>query len=87
MAGYAYDFGKLGISGLKASVMYLSGDNVDSAQGERNEWERDLRLDYVLQEGSLKGLGFSLRNASLRGNVGADVDENRLYVTYSLPLL
>ncbi|RRW24209.1 OprD family outer membrane porin, partial [Ectopseudomonas oleovorans] len=75
------------ISGLKASVMYLSGDNVDSAQGERNEWERDLRLDYVLQEGSLKGLGFSLRNASLRGNVGADVDENRLYVTYSLPLL
>ena len=87
LAGYAYDFGKLGISGLKASVMYLSGDNVDSAQGERNEWERDLRLDYVLQEGSLKGLGFSLRNASLRGNVGADVDENRLYVTYSLPLL
>ncbi|WP_275546071.1 OprD family porin [Pseudomonas sp. Marseille-Q0931] len=87
LAGYGYDFGKLGISGLKASVLYLSGDNVDSAQGERKEWERDLRLDYVLQDGALKGLGFSLRNASLRGNVAADVDENRLYVTYSLPLL
>ena len=68
-------------------MLYLSGDNVDSAQGERKEWERDLRLDYVLQDGALKGLGFSLRNASLRGNVAADVDENRLYVTYSLPLL
>lgn len=87
LAGYAYDFGKLGVPGLKASVVYLSGDNIDSAQGDRKEWERDFRLDYVLQEGSLKGLGFSWRNASLRGNSTADQDENRLIVSYSLPLL
>jgi len=87
LAGYAYDFGKLGVPGLKASVVYLSGDNIDSAESDRKEWERDFRLDYVLQEGSLKGLGFSWRNASLRGNSTADQDENRLIVSYSLPLL
>lgn len=87
LAGYGYDFAKLGVPGLKASVVYLSGDNIDSAQGDRKEWERDFRLDYVLQEGSLKGLGFSWRNASLRGNATTDIDENRLIVSYSLPLL
>lgn len=87
LAGYGYDFGQLGVPGLKASVVYLSGDNIDSAQGDRKEWERDLRLDYVLQDGALKGLGFSWRNASLRSNATNDLDENRLVVSYSLPLL
>ncbi|MGG2399454.1 OprD family porin [Pseudomonas sp. SH1-B] len=88
LAGYAYDFGKLGVPGLKASLVYLSGDNIDKAQGEDKEWERDIRLDYTLQDGALKGLGFSWRNASFRSSTTAtDLDENRLYVTYSLPLL
>lgn len=89
LAGYGYDFAKLGVPGLKASVVYLSGDNIDSAQGDRKEWERDFRLDYVLQEGTFKGLGFSWRNASIRSDVAstADQDENRLIVSYSLPLL
>ncbi|CDZ95298.1 outer membrane porin [Pseudomonas saudiphocaensis] len=89
LAGYGYDFAKLGMPGLKASVVYLSGDNIDSAQGDRKEWERDFRLDYVLQEGTFKGLGFSWRNASIRSNVTntSDQDENRLIVSYSLPLL
>ena len=87
LAGYAYDFAKLGAPGLKASVVYLSGDNIDAADGENKEWERDLRLDYTLQEGALKGLNFSWRNASLRGNDSTDQDENRLIVSYTLPLL
>lgn len=87
LAGYGYDFGKLGVPGLKASLTYLSGDNIDNATGDKKEWERDFRLDYVLQEGALKGLGLSWRNASLRSEVANDTDENRLYVTYSLPLL
>jgi hypothetical protein len=88
LAEYAYDFTKVGVPGLKATVTYLSGDNIDAADGERKEWERDFRLDYVLQEGALKGLGFSWRNASLRGNTSAaDQDENRLIVSYSLPIL
>ncbi|WJN59391.1 OprD family porin [Pseudomonas sp. SO81] len=88
LAEYAYDFTKVGVPGLKATVTYLSGDNVDSADGEKKEWERDFRLDYVLQDGALKGLGFSWRNATLRGNTSAaDQDENRLIVSYSLPIL
>ncbi|WP_313518163.1 OprD family outer membrane porin, partial [Pseudomonas sp.] len=39
---------------------------------------------------ALKGLGFSWRNASLRGNTAstvADQDENRVIVSYTLTLL
>lgn len=87
LAEYAYDFSKVGVPGLKAVATYLSGDNIQAAGGEQKEWERDFRLDYALQDGPLKGLGFSWRNASLRGNAAADQDENRLIVSYSLPLL
>ena len=88
LAEYAYDFTKVGVPGLKATATYLSGDNIDAVGGDRKEWERDFRLDYVLQEGALKGLGFSWRNASLRGNTTAtDADENRLIVSYTLSLL
>lgn len=89
VAQYAYDFGQIGVPGLKASVAYLSGDDARSVEGDRKEWERDFRLDYTLQDGALKGLGLSWRNASLRSNaIGQrDQDENRLIVSYSLPLL
>lgn len=86
-AGYAYDFAALGVPGLKASALYLSGDHIDAAGGDQQEWERDLRLDYALQSGALKGLTFTWRNASLRGDAQTDQDENRLIVSYSLPLL
>jgi hypothetical protein len=88
LAEYTYDFAGFGVPGLKATVTYLSGDNIDSANGEKKEWERDIRLDYVLQEGAFKGLGVSWRNATLRGNTStADQDENRLILSYSLPIL
>ena len=87
LAEYAYDFSKVGVPGLKAVATYLSGDNIQAAGGEQKEWERDFRLDYALQDGPLKGLGFSWRNASLRGNTAADQDENRLILSYSLSLL
>ncbi|TBW13152.1 outer membrane porin, OprD family, partial [Azotobacter chroococcum subsp. isscasi] len=50
------------------------------------EWERNFRVDYTVQEGMLKGVGLSWRNAALRGNDTRDQDENRLVVSYSLPL-
>ena len=88
LAEYAYDFTSVGAPGLKAILTYLSGDNIDAVGGDRKEWERDFRLDYTLQNGALKGLGFSWRNASLRGNTTAnDQDENRLIVSYTLPIL
>ena len=88
MAEYAYDFAALGVPGLKATATYLSGDHVDAADGDKHEWERDVRIDYALQAGVLKGLGFSWRNAIARGNTStADGDENRLIVSYTVPLL
>lgn len=87
LAEYAYDFASAGIPGLKATVTYLSGDNIDATASERKEWERDLRLDYTLPSGPLKGLGVSWRNATFRSNAATDLDENRLILSYSLPLL
>lgn len=89
-AEYGYDFAALGVPGLKASVAYLKGTNIKTTSGhDAKEWERDFRLDYTLQDGALKGLNFSWRNASLRskGQSQDDLDQNRLIVSYTLPLL
>ena len=87
LAEYGYDFASAGIPGLKATATYLSGSNINAIASDRKEWERDVRLDYTLQNGALKGLGFSWRNASFRSNAATDLDENRFIVSYSLPLL
>ncbi|WP_395505285.1 OprD family porin [Ectopseudomonas hydrolytica] len=86
---YSYDFANLGAPGLKASVIYLKGTNIQVAgANEAKEWERDIALDYVFQEGALKGLGLGWRHGVLRGNTStADADQNRLIVSYTLPLL
>ncbi|MVV52308.1 OprD family porin [Pseudomonas sp. PB120] len=85
---YAYDFAALGVPGLKASVMYLSGDNIKTVSGDnQKEWERDISLDYVLQSGALKGVGFGWRNGKSNSEAARDQDQNRLIVSYSIPLL
>lgn len=85
---YTYDFASLGVPGLKASLAYLKGTNIQRADGSQNkEWERDLALDYVFQEGTLKGLGLAWRNGMLRGDAATDTDQNRLIVSYTIPLL
>ncbi|GAB3467550.1 OprD family porin [Azotobacter salinestris] len=89
-ATYSYDFAALGLPGLSARVIYNKAWHIDVAGRARSdrEWERDLRLDYVLQSGPLKGLGIAWANASLRSHVASqrDIDENRLIVLYSVPL-
>jgi len=87
---YSYDFATLGVPGLKASVAYLKGTNVKVAGGnDAKEWERDIALDYAFQDGALKGLGLGWRYGVLRGNAPgqADTDQNRLFVSYTLPLM
>ncbi|KAF1029396.1 MAG: Porin-like protein NicP [Pseudomonas sp.] len=83
---YSYDFAALGVPGLSTSVLYLHGDNIRSTGGQRySEWERDARIDYVVQSGPLKGLGASLREGSFRSgipNVGA-VDQARVIFSYT----
>ena len=78
-----------GVPGLVASVTYLKGTNIRMASGgDEKEWERDIALDYVVQGGTFKGLGFSWRNGMLRSGVPSewDQDQNRLTVSYSMPL-
>ncbi|RJG12569.1 OprD family porin [Pseudomonas cavernicola] len=89
LSEYAYDFAKAGAPGLKAVITYLKGEHIDSKTGDQSEWERDFRLDYAVQGGAFKGVGFSWRNAVLRSSVATqnDQDENRLIVSYTLPLL
>ncbi|MNI62693.1 Porin-like protein NicP precursor [compost metagenome] len=93
---YGFDFARVGVPGLTFNTVYLNGDNIKVRSGNQGEWERDIALAYVIPNGSLKGLGFTWKNASLRSELPAsgsgtptqrDQDENRLIVSYTLPLL
>lgn len=88
-ARYDFNFASIGIPGLTFMTRYLTGDNVDRGRGlsEGREWERNTELMYVFQEGALKNLGVRWRNASVRSNFANDIDENRLIVSYTLPLM
>lgn len=87
-ARYDFDFAALGVPGLTFMTRYLSGDGVDvNGRPEAGkEWERDIDIAYVVQDGRLKNLGLKWRNATVRSNFGPDIDENRLIVTYTVPL-
>ncbi|MCY1351852.1 Porin-like protein NicP [compost metagenome] len=88
-ARYDYDFAALGIPGLTFMTRYLSGDDIDLGAGkpEGKEWERDTDIGYVVQGGPLKNLGVKWRNATVRSShFGNDLDENRLILSYVLPL-
>lgn len=84
---YSYDFAGLGVPGLKTSIAYLHGEDIKSMTGVANqsEWERDMRVDYVIQSGVLKGFGATLRHGAYRGSgTGiADQDQTRLIFNYS----
>ena len=89
-ARYSYDFAKVGVAGLTAGVVYLKGDNIDSTIGDRSEWERDITVAYVVPEGPLKNFGVMWKNAVWRSDLAATnhaQDENRLILSYSIPLL
>lgn len=86
-ARYDYNFAAIGVPGLTFMTRYITGDNVQrSAAGEGKEWERNTDIAYVVQDGTLKGLGLKWRNATVRSNFGNDLDENRLIVSYTVAL-
>ena len=75
--------------GLTFMTRYLSGDNIELGAGkpEGKEWERDTDIGYVVQNGPLKNFGVKWRNATVRSShFGNDLDENRLILSYVLPL-
>jgi len=86
---YSYDFAKVGVPGLTAGVVYLRGNNIDTTSGDRSEWERDFTIGYVVPEGPLKNVGVMWKNAMWRTDLPntRSQDENRLIVSYSIPLL
>lgn len=88
-ARYDYNFAAMGLPGLTFMTRYLTGDNIDlgANRPEGKEWERDTDIAYVIQGGPLKNVGIKWRNATVRStNFGSDIDENRLILSYSIPL-
>lgn len=84
---YAYDFAAAGVPGLRASMVYLKGDGIKTtSSGDQSEWERDLALDYVIQDGTFKGVGFGWRYGVLHSQIDPNQDQNRLIVSYTLAL-
>ena len=90
---YSYDFAALGVPGLKTSIAYLHGDDIKATNGrgpDSSEWERDMRIDYTIQQGTLKGFGVTLRNGVYRGSEvsnNPDVDQTRLIFNYTYSFL
>jgi hypothetical protein len=88
-ARYDYNFAALGIPGLTFMTRYINGSDIDLGNNrpEGKEWERDTDIGYVIQAGPLKNVGVKWRNATVRStNFGSDLDENRLIVSYTLPI-
>ncbi|MDE1163982.1 MAG: OprD family porin [Pseudomonas sp.] len=86
-ARYDYDFAAIGLPGLSFMSRYISGDNVELANGSTGkEWERNSEIKYVVQSGALKNVAVRLRNATYRSNFARDADEVRLLVSYSVAL-
>ncbi|MNC46830.1 Porin-like protein NicP precursor [compost metagenome] len=85
---YSYDFAALGVPGLTFSTRYTKADHANPATvaGEGREWERDTDIGYTIQSGPLKNVAMLWRNAALRSNYLRDIDENRMIISYSLPL-
>ncbi|KFE54689.1 OprD family porin [Pseudomonas syringae] len=90
---YSYDFARLGVPGLKTSIAYLHGDDIKGIAANRtlgrefSEWERDVRVDYVIQSGPLKGFGTTVRHGSYRADSdlsgATDADQTRVIFNYT----
>ena len=86
-ARYDFNFAAVGIPGLTFMTRYLIGEDF-GANGDGKEWERDTDIGYTFQEGALKNLNLKWRNATFRTNgTGNDIDQNRLIVSYTIPLM
>lgn len=78
----------MGLPGLTFMTRYVSGDHTDAKTSttEGREWERNTDVGYVIQSGALKNVGVKWRNTSYRSSFARGIDENRLIVSYTLPI-
>lgn len=91
-ARYDYDLEGVGIPGLTFMTRYIKGNNIDAPAGvSDSRWERDTEIRYTLQSGFFQGIDLVWRNATVRQDAGlgdgGDIDENRLYASYTWNLL
>jgi len=85
---YDYDFAALGLPGLAFMTRYLKGDHFEGPGGVAGrEWERDTELEYSFQTGALKNFKVRWRNGTYRSRNDTALDQNRLILSYTLPLL
>ncbi|MDH1730817.1 OprD family porin [Pseudomonas chengduensis] len=83
---YDFDFASVGVPGLTFMTRYVRGNQVDLAAGEGREWERNTDIAYAFGDGPLKNLKVTWRNATYRSSFVRDLDENRLILSYIVPL-
>lgn len=87
---YDHNFVTLGLPGLTLMTRYIHGHDVKNSQTDSGtEWGRETELSYVIQSGQFKSLNVKLRNSTMRRDWGSatSYDENRLIISYPLPLL
>ncbi|QEY58710.1 OprD family porin [Pseudomonas sp. C27(2019)] len=83
-----YNFAGLGIPGLTVFNRYVKGTGANLGGGkEGREWERDFDISYAFQTGALKNFNVRWRNSTVRSNIFKDLDDNRVILAYTLPLL
>ena len=90
---YDLNFAEYGIPGLSFMTRYARGTGANTATTDNGkEWERDVDVKYVLQDGPAKDLSFRVRQATYRSSDGVyygsdSIDELRLIVEYPLSIL
>ncbi|WP_281646833.1 OprD family outer membrane porin [Parendozoicomonas sp. Alg238-R29] len=81
-----YSFDNWGIPGLSIMARYVTGEFKDTKKV--SEWERNTDLRYTFKNGTLEGLAITWRNATVRSATkGNSIDENRLIIDYTIPLI
>ncbi|MBF8754582.1 MULTISPECIES: OprD family porin [Pseudomonas] len=90
-ARYDLNFAEYGVPGLTFMVNYVRGTDANVGDtSNAKEWERDVSVKYVLQEGPAKDLSFRVRQATYRSSdkiSSGSLDELRLIVEYPLSIL
>ncbi|MFJ4429797.1 OprD family porin [Pseudomonas sp. NPDC089395] len=92
-ARYDLNFAEFGVPGLTFMTRYVRGSDANvTGTSNGKEWERDIDVKYVLQEGPAKDLSFRVRQATYRSSDGVyygspSLDELRLIVEYPLSIL
>lgn len=98
---YQLDLGMFDLTGLLFNVSYVKGSHIDGTKMNKNSayswlgygkggrhWERDMALQYIVQEGTAKDLKISLRYNVHRANKAqAELNADQIRVAVEYPLI